>query len=257
MGILKILLSGAWQLTAMILVPPISVFIDFSGTPLFEPREDPQAYVAAAVAIALTDHSNALALLPRENDGSLMKSSSKNFNDFIAAEFFSKLLSLNASVAFVGIDASDAKNCEWAERSLRRRNRNYEDKMKIQNWMYLLTAKEVISTIWQCSPIDGGQIDSFEAVFDEDSLPPREKEIFESIVKSSFQRKGRGSSVRSISWKSRYREPMLFVPDIAAGVFSRWSRRQDVSKVHDEILKGEAQGKVLIVNGFSLLDLED
>ena len=110
--------------------------------------------------------------------------------------------------------------------------------------MYLLTAKEVISTIWQCSPIDGGQIDSFEAVFDEDSLPPREKEIFESIVKSSFQRKGRGSSVRSISWKSRYKEPMLFVPDIAAGVFSRWSRRQDVSKVHDEILKGEAQGKV-------------
>jgi hypothetical protein len=129
--------------------------------------------------------------------------------------------------------------------------------MKVQNWMYLLTAKEVISTIWQCSPIDGGQIASFEAVFDEDSLPSREKEVFESIVKSSFEKKGRGSSVSSISWKSRRKEPLLSAPDMAAGAFSRWSRRQDVTKVHDEILKGEAQGKVSIVNGFSLLDFED
>jgi hypothetical protein len=182
----------------MTLIPPISVFIDFSGTPLFS-GEDPQPYVAAAVAIALTDHSKVLELVPRENDGSLMKSSSKKFNDFIAAEFFSKLLQLKASVAFVAIDASDPENCEWAERSLRRRNRNCVEHMKVQNWMYLLTAKEVISTIWQCSPIDGGQIDSFEAVFDEDSLPPGEKEIFASIVKSSFERKGRGSGVRSIA----------------------------------------------------------
>jgi hypothetical protein len=50
---------------------------------------------------------------------------------------------------------------------------------------------------------------------------------------------------------------MLSVPDIAAGAFSRWSRRQDVTKVHDEILKGEAQGKVSTVNGFSLLDFEN
>jgi hypothetical protein len=241
----------------MTLIPLISVFLDFAGTPLFEPGEAPQPYVSAAVAIARTDHGKVLDLVPRENDGSLMKSSSKKFNDFIAAEFLSNLLQLKASLAFVAIDASDPENCAWAERSLRRRNRNCGKHMKVQNWMYLLTAKEVISTIWQCSPIDGGQIDSFEAVFDEDSLPSREKEVFESIVKSSFERKGRGSSVSSISWKSRHKEPLLSVPDIAAGAFSRWSRHQDVTRVHDEILKGEAQGKVSIVNGFNLFDFEN
>ena len=186
-----------------------------------------------------------------------MKGSSKSFNDFLAATFFANLLQLNASVAFVAIDASAPDNCKRAQESLLRRNRNHRKNIKLQNWMYLLTAKEVISTIWQCSPIDGGQIGCFDVVIDEESLPPPEKKVFESIVKSSFQRKGRGSYVSSISWKSRHQEPMLFVPDIAAGVFRRWSTHQDLTNAHDQILRGEAQGKVSIVNGFSLLDFED
>src|SRR5262245_46077521 len=118
-------------------IPPISVFIDFSGIPSFKSGQDPHPYVAAAVAIAPTDHSKVLDLVPRENDGSLMKSSSKTFNHFLAAEFLSNLLRLKASVAFVAIDASDAENCALAERSLQRRNHNYREQMKVQNWMYL------------------------------------------------------------------------------------------------------------------------
>jgi hypothetical protein len=241
----------------MTLLAPVTVFVDSSGTPLFTPGENPHPYVAAAVAIAASDHENVIALLPRETDGSPMKASSASLDDDVAADFLSKLFQLRASVTFVAVDANDPENCKIAEKSLTRANENRRKGISLTSWMNLLTAKEAISTIWQYSPIDGGQIGFFDVVLHRESLPERERKLFKSIVKSSFERKGRGSRVGGLSWKSLQEEPMLYVPDLAAGIFRRWSACQDVKRARGEILKAEAQGKVFIVNGFDLLDLED
>lgn len=236
----------------MNLLPPVSVFVDESNSPLFRPSrcEKNHPYVVSAVAIVFEDKPEVLRILPRGTRGAFLKSSSEEFCDAIGETFLVGLFRLRVSIALVGVDATEPENCSIADVLVDRANQHRQKKLSKSNLMYLRTVTQALVNIWQCSPFTGGELTFFDLTLDSNSLPDQERALFEEILRERFR--DRGCRLSSIAWMTDQNEPLLCAADIVAGVGKRWSSHQDVPMSWQQLSKGESRGMVRIQNGFEV-----
>lgn len=235
----------------MSLVPPVSVFVDESNSPLFQAScEKNYPYVVSAVAIVFSDKPKVLRILPRGTNGALLKSSSREFSDGIGETFLAKLFGLRVSIALVGVDGADSENCSIADELVNKANQYRHKKLSKSNLMCLRTLTQALVNIWQCSPFSKGEMTFFDLIFDSNSQTSDEKDLFEKILHTNFQKKG--CRLNSIRWMKEEEEPLLYAADIVAGVGRRWSSHADVPLSWQQIMFGQSKGKVRVENGFEI-----
>jgi len=230
----------------MNILPPFEIYVDEANTPLFEARPGLcTPYAVAAVAMSPLDKDKIIAILPRDDSGNLLKSSSVSMTDELAANFIRNLLALNVLVALVGVDASDPENCGLADVMISKANEIRRKKLTKSNMMYVRTVVQALANIWSTD-----KITFFDLILDSSSLPKKESRRFCSVLQEKLG--SRGTTVREIRWQTEQVEPLLLAPDILAGVGSRWSTHQDVPASWNEIVRGHSAGKLIIENGFEV-----
>lgn len=233
------------------LLPAYEIYIDESNVPVFSDskKRDDAPYVVCAIVIPILAKQDIELLLPRDKDGQIMKSSSPDLTDTAAAQFINNLMVFDVLFSIVVLDTKDKENCEIANSLTNNANRNRRKKIRQANLMYIRTAAEAIITV-----LGSNKISFFDIIFDSNSLPRNEFELFKNILKVQFAH--RGVKIRDITQKTEQQESLLLAADIIAGVGRRWDTHKDVPQSWSAILKGQGSGKVFIRNGFEIFNAD-
>lgn len=231
----------------MDLLPAYEIYVDESNTPIFKTNKSriESAYVVCAIAIPILDKQKVENLLPRDETGCLMKSSSVSLTDDTVSRFLDRILAFDILFSLVGLDTVDEENCKIAKSLTDKANRNRRKKIKQPNLMYARVAAEAIIAIY-----GSNRLSFFDIIFDSNNLPKHEFNLFKNVLTDNFAK--RSVKIREITRKTEQQEPLLLAADIIAGVGRRWDTHQNVPKSGEKIIKGQKLGKVFIHNGIEV-----
>lgn len=212
------------------------IFVDESGSPSFIDAGSSfkdRGYVAAAILVPALERARLIEMLPRGSDGSLLKASSREMSPDIAATFIEQVLNTPVDISLVMLDTGSGQNEEIAYRAAeiarRSRRKNGVPPINGCGLMYLLMVSTAIINAWSHEAIrHNRELKYFEVVMDNFSMTNYNRDFFRSEFQLEMVRQG--VCVNSIQWETEEDEPLLYIPDLFAGVCRRQLTNGDVGE---------------------------
>lgn len=217
------------------------IYIDFGGSidfTLAKPGEPHKPLVMAGVGFPIEESHHLFRLLPRSEDGSLLKSSDHGFASKVATEFVAALLKTPACIGGVIANASDPENVassrRWhqdeqrARQEARRAGFSKADgapPRKIGEFQ-LNYIRLLFTTLNKCVAAftsKHGIPDSLTVIPDREDIGKHSEDLKAAFANAMQSAKARGS----IRWESRGDEPLLYLPDLVAGIVRRHFHHDD------------------------------
>jgi hypothetical protein len=234
------------------------IFVDECGTPSFIDAGSSfkdRGYVAVATLVPALERARLLEILPRGSDGSLLKASSREMSPDIATTFIKQMLKTPVDLALVMLDTGSSQNEEIASRAAeiarRSRRKNRVPQINGGVLMYLLMVNAAIINAWSHSAIrHRRELKFFEVVMDDFSMTNCNRDFFRSEFQSEMV--SQGVCVNSIRWEAEEQEPLLYIPDLFAGVCRRQLTHGDVGEAWDIIYAAAQSGRIGLQDGMEV-----
>jgi hypothetical protein len=241
----------------MVMAPPQStstIYVDEAGSPHFQRLRDgnrKRGYVVCAACIPDHARDAILAILPRDANG-FVKASSRMMSPDDAESFIAHSLDLDLDIGLVlldtGSDGNVSKARRFTEKSNARRKARGNPSIVTAHLVYAIAAKEAIIGAWSHASIRrSAELATFHVVMDNASITNHTRLLFERASQEAFERIG--IACRSVTWASEENEPLLYVPDIFAGVYRRQVTHGDVRGAWAQIEGAAASGRIHLQDG--------
>ena len=248
----------------MNVIPPLTIFVDESGSTEFgAPKEGEPKKALAVVAVAVpTMHFEAFrSLLPRTAAGKFLKAQDKEFHAGTALTFVNKLISSTAEVGAFLANPGAPENVELARERAARANRG---RAKAREKQEIVEGKRQHPDI---TPRDLHYFDflvkavlkCIEAYTARNSRPSFVDIVIDTMDVDEFQREWfkrefirvadeHELTIRRIDWKTEQEEPLLLLPDLLGGILCREERYRDVGEAATKLWDAERDGRFKFLN---------
>jgi hypothetical protein len=211
-----------------------------------------------AVAVPLLQEEIVLSLLPRDNDGNLLKFSSKLMSPDQAFRFVQDLLDTPSYLSLVLVDAGFDENFkvlnEVREIANRTRSERHERHIAAPNLNYELLVKDaVIGALGLAAERGGSEVTSLEIVLDTANLTEGDQRHFSRVLIENSDEYG--FYIRKVTWCRNEDQPLLNTPDIIAGIMHRRFIHNELEESADLFLQAGRDRRIVIQDGRTFVPL--
>jgi hypothetical protein len=238
----------------------MTIYVDESGTASFGEqagRSDGRGYVIAAVAVPALSAPTIHSLLPRDAHGKLLKFSDAALSFGQLERFVAEILATDVQVCLVLLDTASPENAEnfreLAELSNRRRVERGNPPIAASSLTYMLAHKEALLGVLQKATAAIPSVARFfDVVLDEANLQLHDRRLAADAF--SMQLARAGLVCQSYRWAKEQDEPLLYVPDLLAGIYRRSATLDDVPGALALLERAEERGRVVLQDGMQTMD---
>jgi Protein of unknown function (DUF3800) len=227
------------------------MFIDEAGSPYFDSNKPEKGYIVVATLIPEQDLDAARRLVPRRQNGELIKSSDYDATDEVAAGLIARLLKETRScIGLVTAALSDSGNegrmkrmREGIDNSLipRRSQPSISDAVRMQAALNALALS--------LSGSLEGISREIRIVFDRGSERPDFKEKVREFM--CRERAGAPFVVGDVQWLARHEEPLIMISDWIAGSIRHDFAKADLPLSRDLLRTAKNEGRLHDKIGFT------
>lgn len=266
-----------------ILAPPLRIVVDEAGNPDCGVEKNAGkrgGFLVAAVAIPEEIAPDLLQILPRSEDGRILKSSSRELSPDRLVEFLQRLPIDRISVALVAISTKSDLNASISAQAARVANawrqRGHRRHIAETSLVRILCDLEAINNAWAFHstrqvieakrrriaaqriktpgddwvPRSGdrdSQVSFMSVTIDEGNHTAATRREVPAMMRDVMRR--HGVDVRPVKWTSEREEPLLAIPDLLAGMLLRHGERRDLSAAMQWVDEARKVGRIRLQDG--------
>jgi hypothetical protein len=242
------------------IAPPYTIFVDESGTPICRAAGQPdshEGYVVAAVAVPVLSVPFLHSILPRNSAGQILKFSDRELTPKVLAYFVEQVLFSDVELCLAMLETTSPKNRalsgDLVTVSNQRRAARHNPAISQASMVYLQTAGEaILGALSQLSRRRGPASGFIDVTLDEGNVSQHDRPNIVTALKQDCTRCG--FDCRDVTWTTEQAQPMLFVPDILAGIYRRQVTHRDVNDALFLMEGALAARRIMIRDGITTLD---
>ncbi|MCU0867833.1 MAG: hypothetical protein MUC36_28945 [Planctomycetes bacterium] len=239
------------------ILPPLTIYFDESGTLNYTARPDgrsgARAHVVCAVAVPLQFEDALRVILPRDDKGDLLKHRDVSCEDMLCG-FLEELLRREVAIVATQIDTGTAQSIEAARQNTELANQGRETagiarRLRPAIHSYRLFLTQTLAYVMATTRLWGGELPTFlSIVMDENNHSAEDKDELKGWIVENSEKLG--VRIQRPRWSNEGADPLLFLPDLVAGVLRDRGDGRPLRRSGELVTVAESRGLIQIIDGW-------